>query len=374
MCAILTLSSIAMLWRIANSCVLMNVAHSASEGGPNAYCSAFVGQTFPNLRALPNRNMNQPETHSVSQDHSSRASGRSAAHVPPSQRAEQGRSTRPRHLVFELPDCRKAAIAVVLPTYNEASNLEELVDSLFSLPLPNLRLVVVDDNSPDGTGELAEKLARRHNQARSKISVIHRPRKSGLGTAYVTGFQHALADGADFIVQMDADFSHSPSYIMQMLGVICATGMDVVIGSRYVPGGSLDENWNWWRSLLSKWANIYCRSVLKIRVRDMTAGFKLWQRDALREIQMESIRSNGYIFQVEMAYLSEKLGFHIIELPIHFEDRRVGQSKMDVAVKLESVWRVWELLWRHRKRVAGSLETPGRPQPTVGSERHAAHR
>ena len=294
--------------------------------------------------------------------------------MPPGQSAEQGRSSRPRHLVFEQPDCRKAAIAVVVPTYNEASNLEELVDSLFSLPLPNLRLVVVDDNSPDGTGELAEKLASHYNQERNLLSVIHRPSKSGLGTAYVAGFQHALADGADFIVQMDADFSHSPSYIMQMLGVICATGMDVVIGSRYVPGGTLDENWNWWRSLLSKWANIYCRSVLKIRVRDMTAGFKLWQRDALREIQMESIRSNGYIFQVEMAYLSEKLGFHIIELPIHFEDRRVGQSKMDVAVKLESVWRVWELLWRHRKRVAGNLETPGRPQPTVGSERHAAPR
>ncbi len=261
-----------------------------------------------------------------------------------------------------------------MPTYNEASNLEELVDSLFSLPLPNLRLVVVDDNSPDGTGELAEKRARRYNQARSPISVIHRPGRSGLGTAYVAGFQRALADGADFIVQMDADFSHSPSYIMQMLGVICATGMDVVIGSRYVPGGTLDENWSWWRSLLSKWANIYCRSVLKIRVRDMTAGFKLWQRDALREIQLESIRSNGYIFQVEMAYLSEKLGFHIIELPIHFEDRRVGQSKMDVAVKLESVWRVWELLWRHRKRVAGNTESLARRQPAVGSERHAAHR
>lgn len=318
--------------------------------------------------------MHQPETQSVSQEHSSRTSGKSVTHAPPAQSARQGRPTRPRHLVFEQPDCRRATVSVVVPTYNEASNLEELIDSLFSLPLPNLRLVIVDDNSPDGTGELAEKLARRYNQARSRITVIHRPRKSGLGTAYVAGFQHALADGADFIVQMDADFSHSPSYIMQMLGVICATGMDVVIGSRYVPGGTLDENWNWWRSLLSKWANIYCRSVLKIRVRDMTAGFKLWQRDALREIQMESIRSNGYIFQVEMAYLSEKLGFHIIELPIHFEDRRVGQSKMDVSVKLESVWRVWELLWRHRKRVAGNTGSSARPHPPVGSERHAAHR
>jgi len=269
---------------------------------------------------------------------------------------------------------RLAAIAVVLPTYNEADNLEEMVDTLFSLPLENLRLVIVDDDSPDGTGALADKLAQRYNQVQTRISVIHRPQKGGLGTAYVAGFQRALSDGADFVVQMDADFSHSPTYILQMLGVVFATGMDVVIGSRYVPGGSLDENWSWWRSLLSKWANVYCRTVLKIRVRDMTAGFKLWQRSALQDIKLHTIRSNGYIFQVEMAYLSEKLGFHIIELPIHFEDRRVGQSKMNVSVKLESVWRVWELLWRHRKRVSGVREPLTQPRPAMNSGRPAPHR
>jgi dolichol-phosphate mannosyltransferase len=135
--------------------------------------------------------------------------------------------------------------------------------------------------------------------------------------------------------------------------VILATGADVIIGSRYVPGGSLDEGWSWWRQLLSWWANLYSRLVLNIRVRDMTAGFKLWRSEALLDIGLKNIRSNGYIFQLEMAYLSEKLGYRIIEVPIHFEDRRIGQSKMDVPVKIESALRVWELRWRHRHRVRG---------------------
>lgn len=284
-----------------------------------------------------------------------------------------------RTLDLESSNWREAAVAVVVPTYNEADNLEELVDTLFSLPLKNLQLVIVDDDSPDGTGALADKLAQHYNQAHTnqahtRMSVIHRSKKGGLGTAYITGFQRALSEGADFVVQMDADFSHCPTYILQMLGVVFATGMDVVIGSRYVPGGTLDENWNWWRSLLSKWANIYCRTVLKIQVRDMTAGFKLWQRSALQEIKLETIRSNGYIFQVEMAYLSEKLGFRIIELPIHFEDRRVGQSKMNVSVKLESIWRVWELLWRHRERVSGGRVSLTQPRSVMSSGRPAPHR
>ncbi len=279
-----------------------------------------------------------------------------------------------RALDVNTSNMRAAALAVVMPTYNEADNLAEMVDTLFSLPLTNLRLVIVDDDSPDGTGALADKLAQRYNQVQTRMSVIHRPQKGGLGTAYVAGFQRALSDGAEYIVQMDADFSHSPTYILQMLGVVFATDMDVVIGSRYVPGGTLDENWNWWRSLLSKWANMYCRTVLKIRVRDMTAGFKLWQRSALQDIKLYTVRSNGYIFQVEMAYLSEKLGFHIIELPIHFEDRRVGQSKMNVSVKVESVWRVWELLWRHRKRVSCAREPLTQPRPVIDSSRPAPHR
>ncbi len=298
-----------------------------------------------------------------------------AEHMP-SARPENvvSRATVGRDSVHLPAEWQGASLTVVVPTYNEVSNLAELVAALFALPLPNLRLVIVDDNSPDGTGILANELAQRYNQSHPRITVIHRPNKDGLGTAYVAGIRRALADGADFIVQMDADFSHNPAYIAQMLGVMHSTGMDVIIGSRYVSGGTLDKMWSWWRYLLSWWANFYCRSILKIRVRDMTAGFKLWQRSALQEIELDTIRSNGYIFQVEMAYLSEKLGFHIIELPIHFEDRRIGQSKMDVLVKLESIWRVWELLWRHRKRVSEKSASVANRRPRMSNRRPAANR
>ncbi len=246
---------------------------------------------------------------------------------------------------------RYTPVTVVIPTYNEAENLAGISEAILGLGLPSLRLLIVDDNSPDGTGQIADELAARFNwNGERRMSVLHRTGKGGLGTAYVAGMTQALAEGAAFVVQMDADFSHSPAYIPAMLGVILATGADVIIGSRYVPGGSLDEGWIWWRRLLSWWANLYSRTLLAIRVRDMTAGFKLWRRSALLEIGLENIRSNGYIFQVEMAYLCERLGYRIIEVPIHFEDRRIGQSKMDIPVKLESAWRVWELVWRHRGR------------------------
>ena len=251
-----------------------------------------------------------------------------------------------------IASLQPAQLTVVVPTYNEASNLEGLVEALFALPLANLRVVIVDDNSPDGTGPLADKLARRYNDPQHRITVIHRLHKAGLGTAYIEGFRRALSDGAEFVMQMDADFSHNPAYIIPMLGVINATGADVIVGSRYVTGGTLDRDWSLLRRLLSWWANLYCRAILRIRVRDMTAGFKLWRRTALHELGLDTVRSNGYIFTVEMAYLSEKLGFRIIELPIHFEDRRIGQSKMNTRVKFESAWRVWELLWRHRSRLS----------------------
>lgn len=242
-------------------------------------------------------------------------------------------------------------ITVVMPTYNEAENLPAIAEAIFALKLPGLQLLVVDDDSPDGSGRIADELAAAYNAdagARPRLAVIHRQGKGGLGTAYVAGMTRAIADGADFIVQMDADFSHSPVYIPQMLGVILATDADVVIGSRYVPGGSLDERWEWNRRFLSWWANLYSRAILGLRIRDMTAGFKLWRRSALEVIGLENIRSNGYSFQVEMAYLCEKLGFRVIEIPIHFEDRRIGRSKLDVPVKLESAWRTWQIRWRYR--------------------------
>ena len=212
------------------------------------------------------------------------------------------------------------------------------------------------------------------------MTVIHRPAKSGLGTAYVAGMGRALADGADYVLQMDADFSHSPAYIPQMVGVLESTGAHVVIGSRYVPGGTLDEGWSWWRRFVSWWANLYSRLILGLRIRDMTAGFKLWRRDALLGIGLDKIRSNGYSFQVEMAYLCERLGYKLVEIPIHFEDRRIGHSKLDMPVKLESAWRTWQIRWRYRSlpRHAATVQsvpplppvTPARPamdEPGLGS-------
>jgi dolichol-phosphate mannosyltransferase len=244
-------------------------------------------------------------------------------------------------------------LTVVIPTYNEADNLPGLAAALFQLPLPGLQLLIVDDNSPDGTGAVADRLAAQYNGAqpgrtRPALQVIHRQGKGGLGTAYVVGMQKALADGADFVVQMDADFSHSPHYLVEMLQTMVKTDADVVIGSRYVAGGSLDEGWSWWRRWLSWWANLYSRLILGLQIRDMTAGFKLWKRSALLGIDLTSIRSNGYSFQVEMAYLCEKLGYRLVEIPIHFEDRRIGQSKLDIPVKIESAWRTWQIRWRYR--------------------------
>jgi dolichol-phosphate mannosyltransferase len=243
-------------------------------------------------------------------------------------------------------------LTVVIPTYNEADNLPAMAAALFALPFARLQLLVVDDNSPDGTGQVADDLAAHYNAdtpaEHPRVTVIHRQGKGGLGTAYVEGMLAALADGAEYVLQMDADFSHSPAYIPQMLGVMLATDAHVVIGSRYVPGGSLDEGWGPGRRLLSWWANLYSRAILNLRIRDMTAGFKLWRRATLQEIGLEEVRSNGYSFQVEMAYLCEKRGYRLIEIPIHFEDRRIGQSKLDVPVKLESAWRTWQIRWRYR--------------------------
>lgn len=233
---------------------------------------------------------------------------------------------------------------VVIPTYNEADNLPAIAAELLQLPVPDLQLLIVDDASPDGTGQIADELARERYPGR--LHIIHRQGKLGLGTAYVTGFTRALELGADYVIQMDADFSHSPKYLLQMLDKI--KDYDVVVGSRYVGGGELDEHWSWWRWFLSWWANvIWARIILGTRTRDATAGFKCWRRSALQRIGLERITSNGYVFQVEMAYVSEKLKFRILEIPIYFEDRRIGRSKMTVPVKIEAALRVFEIRWRH---------------------------
>ncbi len=233
---------------------------------------------------------------------------------------------------------------VVIPTYNEASNIPPLAAELWALGFQGLSILVVDDNSPDGTADVVDDLARGHP---GQIEVLRRPSKMGLGTAYKDGFRRALAMGAQAIVQMDADFSHSPSYLPTMLDLL--RDYDVVVGSRYVEGGQLDERWSFGRYLLSWWANsVYTRLILGTRQRDTTAGFKAWRRDTLIGINLDRIRSNGYDFQVEMTYVAEKLGYRIKEIPIYFEDRRIGQSKMSIPVKIESALRVWDILRRHR--------------------------
>ena len=234
-------------------------------------------------------------------------------------------------------------LTIVLPTYNEAENLPKIVSALFNLPLPDLKLLVVDDNSPDGTGEIANEFAKEHPK---RVSVMHRKGKLGLGTAYIQGFQHALSDGAEAIGQMDADFSHPPEKLIEMVQAL--EQCDVVIGSRYVSGGKLDESWPLWRKGLSSFGNIYARTILRLPVRDTTAGFRIWRHNTLKSMPLERIRSNGYSFQVEMTYVANRLGFQFNEIPIYFADRQWGESKMSFRIQSEAAIRVWQLIWEYR--------------------------
>jgi dolichol-phosphate mannosyltransferase len=234
-------------------------------------------------------------------------------------------------------------LTIVIPTYNEADNLAEIAQDLWELPIPGVRLLVVDDASPDGTGQLADDLAARHP---GRLAVIHREGKLGLGSAYIAGFAAALRSDAQAIGQMDADFSHRPSYLPALMDALDSA--DLVLGSRYVPGGSVDENWGIGRVLLSWWGNFYSRTILRMRVMDSTGGFRIWRREALAGIPLDRIRSNGYVFQVEMAYVAQRLGYQITEVPIHFEDRRIGQSKMSLRIQIEAALRVWQVLAMHR--------------------------
>ena len=236
-------------------------------------------------------------------------------------------------------------VVVVIPTYNELDNLPKITKVLFELNSPGLEILIVDDASPDGTGQLADQLAGQHA---GRFHEVHRPSKQGLGTAYIQGFTWALDQGAETVIQMDADFSHSPSYIPQLLEQI--QNYDVVVGSRYISGGRLDERWSWGRWFLSWWANsVWVRLILGVKTKDATAGFKCWRANALRTIGLERIKSNGYVFQVEMCYVAEKVGLRIKEIPIYFEDRRIGRSKMSVRVKVEAALRVFEIRKRHHK-------------------------
>lgn len=245
---------------------------------------------------------------------------------------------------MDLPEpWSSPVVTVVLPTYNEIHNLPAIVETLFDLPLPGIRILVVDDNSSDGTGQAADDLSDKFGPDR--MAVIHRPGKQGLGRAYVDGMTRALEAGAEFVVQMDSDLSHAPEYVPQMLGTLLSTHADAVIGSRYVSGASLAREWGWYRRLLSRWASWYVRTLLRIRVRDVTAGFKLWRRPALEAINLANVRSNGYSFQVEMNYRAVRLGLKVVEIPIHFSDRSEGVSKMNLRVQLESALVPVRLRW-----------------------------
>lgn len=238
---------------------------------------------------------------------------------------------------------------IVLPTYNESENIKAITNELLLLPIKDtvLQVLIVDDNSPDGTGDIADKLARNQPE---RVFVLHRYDDRGLGRAYLAGFQQALKMGADIIIQMDADFSHAPHYVPTFINILQQEKkVDVVVGSRYVAGGQLDEHWSWWRRFLSWWANaIYTRIILGLQVKDGTAGFKAWRRQTLESIGLDRISSNGYVFQVEMAYVTERLGFNAVEVPIYFEDRHIGKSKMSIPVKIEAAVRTWQIRKRHR--------------------------
>jgi dolichol-phosphate mannosyltransferase len=236
---------------------------------------------------------------------------------------------------------------VVLPTYNEAANLEPLVGELLPVLASccpgGFRILVVDDNSPDGTGDVADSLA----VSVPAVEVLHRPHKSGLGRAYVAGFEHALARGAARIVEMDSDFSHDPVSLPELLRAV-DEGADLAVGSRYVHGGAI-ENWGLGRQIVSRAGCRYARWVLGVDVRDLTGGFKCFDADSLRALDPATVQSQGYAFQVELTFRALRLGLRVVEVPICFRDRRAGASKMSMRIALEAAWLVPLLRVRSRR-------------------------
>jgi dolichol-phosphate mannosyltransferase len=228
---------------------------------------------------------------------------------------------------------------VCVPTYNERDNLGPITAAILEAE-PRVDILIVDDNSPDGTGQLADELAAKSNRVR----VMNREKKEGLGRAYLAAFKWALAEGYEYILEMDADFSHDPKYLPKMLDE-AMSGTDLVLGSRYVEGGGT-VNWGVGRQIISQGGSLYARTILGVRVRDLTGGFKCFRRHVLEELNLDSIQTSGYGFQIEMTYRTLKKGFVVKELPIVFEDRRVGQSKMSRKIFLEAFMNVWKLRFK----------------------------
>ncbi len=230
---------------------------------------------------------------------------------------------------------------MVLPTYNEAENIESFVDAVRAKLPASAAVLIVDDNSPDGTGTKADRLAERHDN----VSVLHRPHKEGIGPAYVAGFRRALAAGADLVLEMDSDFSHDPAYLPRLLEA--AERADLVLGSRYVAGGGVSD-WGPLRKAISRGGSAYARLLLGVDVKDLTGGFKCFRREVLEAIDLDSIQAHGYAFQVELTYRAIRQGFRVVEVPIVFRDRRAGSSKMDGSIIAEAIWQVPRMRFGHR--------------------------
>jgi dolichol-phosphate mannosyltransferase len=224
-------------------------------------------------------------------------------------------------------------LVVCLPTYNERENLEAMVSALAEVLPDDGRILVIDDNSPDGTGEIADRLAGELDH----VDVLHRARKEGLGPAYLDGFRQALELGADLVVEMDCDFSHDPADVPRL--VAAAEDADVVLGSRYVSGGGT-RNWGLLRRLISRGGSLYAQILLGLPIRDLTGGFKVYRRAVLETIDLDAIDSKGYAFQIEGTYRALRAGFRVVEVPIVFADREVGGSKMSRSIVLEAIWKV----------------------------------
>lgn len=227
-------------------------------------------------------------------------------------------------------------ILIVTPTYNERENLERFVESVLRW-VPEAHVLIVDDASPDGTGDVADRLAASD----PRVKVMHRPGKLGIGTAYVQAFQRGIAEGYELLFEMDADLSHDPMHLPQFLKAF-ERGADVVIGSRNVPGGGV-TGWGVGRHFLSKGGSLYSRTILGLPIRDLTSGYKAFRADVLRAIDLGGVRSEGYSFQIELTYRASQRGFAVVEVPIHFVDRKAGQSKMSSGIFMEAVTMVWKL-------------------------------
>jgi dolichol-phosphate mannosyltransferase len=228
---------------------------------------------------------------------------------------------------------RSGPVWVILPTYNEAGNIERMVEAVGPKLSADDRILIVDDTSPDGTGRIADGLVA----VDPRVEVLHRPGKQGLGPAYIAGFRRALEGGAGLVVQMDTDFSHDPAYLPRLIAASALA--DLVVGSRYVPGGGITE-WGAARRLISRGGSLYSRVVLGVPVRDLTGGFKCFRREVLESIELNTVNASGYSFQVEMTYRVLKAGFEVIEVPITFRERQAGSSKMSNSIVIEAAWRV----------------------------------